>query len=328
MYCVLKDYNTFRTIPGTTCSVTDYDLVLESIYDETSDVTLTGMKTKPRERDFVYLENGYQGIVSEVAPAEKAWKLSCRQMVTLFDRDIFYEEPQGATAEARLKHMIDSNFTNQADDIYRLPYLRVVAETATAADVKPDIEDGIYNIKAFIAKLRRLYHIFVTFEMKKDVLVVRIAKKIIPTKQLDFSDEGYRISEQAFSCERIGRITTRAEDTGETAQWYLLQDGTIVNAYTAENRVDGEWKLLNVREAQEAAEAVKDEFLSNSYSHNISFTAKPEKARFSFCDGLEISMEGRLFSSYIAAVKISKKNRLTEYQCGELRTTFPLKKLL
>ncbi len=328
MYCILKDAKTFRAIAGTTCAVTDYDLVLDSIYDETSTVEVNGAGTKPREGDFVYLENGYQGIIREAEPLGKAWKLSCRQMVTLFDRDIFYTQPQGATVEARLKYMIDANFTKQEDAMYRLPYLRVVAETATEADVKPDMEDGICNLKAFIAKLRRLHHIFVAFEMKKDVLVVRIAKKAVPVRQLDFSDAGYRVTEQSFSCERTGRITTRAQDTGEVAQWYLLEDGTITNSYTETGRVDGEWKLLPVREASQAAEAVREAFLSNAYSHSITFTAMPAKARFSFCDQLNISLNGRLFSSYIAAVKASKKSRCTQYQCGELRTTFPLKELL
>lgn len=328
MYCIVKDGKTFRAKTDTTCSVTDYDLTLESIYDEVSDIAVVGARGKPKEGDFVFIENGYMGIVSEVETDKVVVNMKIRQMVTLFDRDIFYAEPQGVTVEARLKHMIDVNFTSQPDVMYRLPYLEVIAETSTSANVKPDIENGIYNIKSFIAKLRRLYSIFVTFEAKRDKLIIRIARKIVPIKQIDFSDADLRVIERSFSCESIGRITTKAEDTGEVKNWYRLVDGMITNTYTGDGRTDGKWRLLNVREAKEAPDAARNEFLSNSYSHIIAFAATPQKARFGFYDSVKISLESRLFVSYIAAVKIKKDSRLVEYQCGELRTTYPLKEMI
>lgn len=329
MYCILKDRRTFQSLTDTTCSVTNYELITESIYDEISDIRVTAAKVKPKEGDIVFLENGFAGIVQEAEGNVHALDLRCRQMVTIFDRDIFYSEPQGAYIEERLENMIDVNFTNQPDALYRLPYLEVIVETRTASSMRPDIDDdGLYNIKSYIAKLRRLLNIFVTFEFKRSRLIVRIARKIVPTKQIDFSDADLRIIERSFSCERIGKITSWAEDTNEKKDWYLKTDGTVTSIYSEEGRVDGEWQPIKVREAVDVADAVADKFKNNSFSHKITFTAPPEKARFDFYDSIKIAIDDRLFDSYIAAVKISKDSTLTEYQCGELRTTYPLKELI
>lgn len=329
MYCIVKDGKTFRAPDGAACSVVDYSLVMDSIYDEVSDLRVTRTEVPPKEGDFIYLENGYQGIVQEAEPEEGTISLKCRQMPALFEREMYYAEPQGATLEQRLKDMIDKNFTNQEDVLYRLPYLEVNALTATAGDTRPDIDDkGLYSIGAYIAKLTRLHDIFVTFTFEREKLRVDIARKVVPMKQIDFSDAGLRVTEQAFSRETTAKITARAEDTGAQKDWYLLADGTVTDVYTATGRTEGQWKALDVREEQDMADAVKDEFRSNTYSHKISFAAAPEKARFSFYDRVRISLGGKLFESYIAAVKVSKGTGQIEYECGELRTTYPLKKLI
>lgn len=329
MYCIIKDGKTFRALSGGTCATVDYSLVMDSIYDEASDIKVIRTKTQPKEGDFVYLENGYQGIVHEVEADDGTINMKCRQMSTLFERDVYYLAPEGATVEERLKNMIDVNFTNQTDAAYRLAYLEVNALTATEADTRPDISDkGIYSVSAFIAKAMRLHNIFVTFTFEREKLRVDIARKVIPTKKIDFSDAGLRVKEQAFSCETTAKITVRAEDTETMKDWYLLSDGRITDVYTESGRVDGKWGFLSVREAQDMADTVMDEFRSNTYSHKITFEAMKEKARFSFYDNVKIALDGKIFESYIAAVKISDGSRLTEYECGELRTTYPLKKLI
>lgn len=327
MYCIAKDRNTFRAIPGTARAVADYSLVLDSIYDETSEICMSGAANAPQAGDFIYLENGYQGIVEEAEGGQGKINLKCRPMSALFERELYYSKPSGNTLEEQLKNMIDVNYTSQSDEMYRLPYLEVRALTATAGDTRPDIDDkDVYTISAYMAKLARLHNIFVNYVFGRDKLTIEIARKAPPLRKIDFSDPGLTVTEQAFSCEQTGKITSRAEDTGRIQEWYLLTDGSITNAANTPGRVGGEWRLLSVREEQDVADAVADEFRSGSYSHKIVFTAAPERARFSFYDRVEISLDGKLFSSYIAAVRIKKNSRLTEYECGELRTTYPFKK--
>ena len=329
MYCIAKDRKTFRTITGSACAVVDYSLTLDSIYDETSEISITGAESAPTAGDFIYLENGYQGIAQEVEKNDGRIDLKCRQVSSLFSRELYYSKPEGETLEMRLKNMIDTNYTKQPDGLYRLPYLEVRALTSTSADTRPEIDDnGIYTVDAYMAKLARLHNIFVTCVFGRDTLAVEIARKVVPSRKIDFSDPGLNVTEQAFSCEKIGKITSRAEDTGKVRDWYLLRDGTITNSADAPERVEGDWKLLTVREEQDTTDAVADEFRSNSYSHKITFTAAPEKARFSFYDRVTIALDGNLFDSYIAAVRVKKDSGLTEYECGELRTTYPFKKLI
>ncbi len=329
MHCIVKDGKTFRAIRGATCTAVDYDLVMNSIYDEGSELRVICAETLPKEGDFVYLENGYQGIVQEAEEERGAVVLKCRALTALFEREFYYTEPQGATLEQRLKYMIDTCFTNQSDTVYRLPFLEVRVLSATTGTTRPEIDDkGVYSMSAYIAKLTRLHQIFVTFSFMRDKLRVDIARRVIPTKQIDFSDAGLRVKEQSFARETTAKITARAEDTGKRKDWYLLADGEVTDAPGDAKRMEGKWSVLSVREEQDMADAVTDEFRSNTYSHKITFTAVPEKARFSFCDNVRIALNGRVFESYIAAVRVKKGSETTEYECGELRTTYPLKKLI
>lgn len=328
MHCIVKDGKTFRALCGA-AQVKDYSLTMDSVYDEVSELRLICGEAQLKEGDFVYLENGYQGIVQETEAEKGSVALKCRQVTALFEREVYYTEPQGTTLELRLKHMIDTHFTNQSDEVYRLPFLRVNVLTATTGGTRPDIDDkGLFSISAYIAKLTRLHQIFVTFTVEREFLRMDIARKTIPNKQIDFSDVGLRVVEQAFSRETTAKITARAEDSGKIKDWYLLADGSVTDEPAGAKRAMGEWTFLSVREEQDMEDAVKDAFRSNTYSHKITFAAAPEKARFSFYDNVRIALDGKLFDSYIAAVKIKKGSKMTEYECGELRTTYPLKKII
>ena len=127
----------------------------------------------------------------------------------------------------------------------------------------------------------------------------------------------YEILEESFAHEAIGKITTIAEDAGARQDWYLLTDGTVTNTYTDENRVDGTWEILNVSEAANAAEEVKNKFAENSDSHLIEFACNKD---YAFYDDLIVrTKEGQVLTSYISAIRRSSDRNKNVYKSGELR---------
>lgn len=181
----------------------------------------------------------------------------------------------------------------------------------------PDVENGVWNVKSYLSKVRRLYNIHTSYSVVNGGLVMRLFHRDRQTHKvfLDLSD--FEVLEESFAHEAIGKITTIAEDTGARREWYLLTDGTITNTYTDENRIDGTWEVLNVSEAANAAEEVKNKFAENSDSHLIEFACSKE---YAFYDNLLVrTKEGRVLNSYISAVRKSNDQKKTVYKSGELR---------
>lgn len=328
MQAIIKDGKSFKN--RTNCTVVDYELTAESIYDDVSKISIVNTKTAPKEGDFITLDGGKMWVVDEIEPtANGAYEIGLRQAITLFSREIFYE-PLTGSAEEQLAGLILDNFKNLNDTQYALQFLNVTTTTTTVSTVLPDVENGIYNIKSFAAKLRRLKNIFINFEAERGVLNVTIFKKNIPTKKIDFSQPDIFLEEVNFTAESVAKITTKAEDTGEIKDWYLMENGSVSNSPTTQGRAIGRWIVMNVSEAAQAENEVLNEFKKNSYSHQIKFSVPTERARFDFYDDLKISLDGKIFSSYIASKKIEKKSNRTTYQCGELRVslTEKLKELI
>ena len=320
MTCLVKDKKTFRTL--CVCPVLDFDVTIWSIYDEVSTFKVSREKEMIfNEGDIVVFAN-YCGIIKEAEVTKYTADLKCEHILKMFSRDIPFVAGPDAGPESFLKNQIDEHYTNQTDIIYQLPYLDVSALTSTVSSINPDVEDGVWNIKSYIAKIRRVLNIFTEYTATKDTLEISIGKKQVTTKQIDLSDSQIKVLEETYSNKSVGKITSICEETEEVKDWFLLDDGTITDTYQDDNRVVGDWVTIVVSKAEDVEYKVRDEFAKNSFSHKILFNIPSSRARFAFYDRILIASKGRLYYSYIAAVRNTKSSEKTEYQCGELRTTF------
>lgn len=319
----IKDRKTFRT--KCTLILLTYEMVPWSIYDENSTFTV---KRKEYYCDIVegdiLCAGEYIGIIKDFALEGETFKLICEHILKMFNRDLIFTEEQYTYVEDWVKSKIDANFTNQSDSMYRLPYLDVKVLTHTTSWMNPDVEEGVWNIKSFVAKIRRLQSIFTEFSYTRDNLTITIGKKQLTPKQIDLSGGQYIVEEETYSNTAIGRITSVLENDETPRQikeWYILLDGTVVNTYTSENRVNGSWEVLFIENAEDIETSVRNEFAKNSSSHKIQFSVPLEMARFSFYDDVTIrGRNGRISASYIAAIRKKKGDSRVIYQCGELRT--------
>ena len=315
MIAYIRDRRTFKLKHHATAL--NYDMTLQSIYDEVSDFTIKGTESSAQAGDF-FFAGGFYGIVKEVDKDRETLHITCNDIDTLFSRDI-PDNPGviGGSIEQYIKAQIDRYYVNLPDAVYAAPYLKVVAQTSTAGNVLPDVEEGVWNIKSYLSKVRRLHNIHTSYSVVDGKLVMRIFHRDRRKHKVFLKLSDFEVLEESFAHDAIGKITTIAEDTGEKRDWYLLTDGTITNTNTGENRVDGTWEVMKVGEAAEAAQEVKNKFAENSDSHLIEFSCNRE---YGFYDDLTIRTKGgRVLTSYISAIRKTADQDKTVYKSGELR---------
>lgn len=315
MITYIRDRHTFAIKHHATAL--NYDMTVQSIYDEVSEFKIRGNESSAKAGDFFFTD-GFFGIIKEVDKDRETLDITCNDIDTLFARDI-PDDPGtvGGSIEQYIKSLIDKYYVNLSDAVYATPYLTVIAATSTAGSALPDVENGVWNIKSYLSKVRRLYNIHTSYSVVNGGLVMRIYHRDRQTHKvfLDLSD--FEVLEESFAHEAIGKITTIAEDTGARQDWYLLTDGTVTNTYTDENRVDGTWEILNVSEAANVAEEVRNKFAENSDSHLIEFACSKD---YNFYDDLIVrTKDGQVLSSYISAIRKSSDRSKNVYKSGELR---------
>lgn len=295
-----------------------------SIYDAVSTVTVSGLSPPPDAGDFIFLDGtDFIGVISDVSLNGTAAGLSVSQIGNILDRQLLYEPREYQYLEDNLLNLIEANYINCPDAFYAYPYLDAYAPTHTAAQVAPDLDNGgVYTLKSYAAKLRRLHNIFLTWGIRRQKLTLDISERVKTVRKVDFGNPNYVLTEQSFSDKKVSKITTVAEDAGEKRDWVLLADGSVVNSAPVEGRTDGEWIILQVNEAAEAENAARDEFLKNEYSHKIAFTAN-KNSGFGLYDRLQIRLDGKLFYSYVTGLEETSGSDYAQISCGELQTEYP-----
>ena len=319
MIVYIKDKETFTT--KIVVTAVDYE-IHESIYDTVSSVTIPTQSTPPEEGDFLMFDGmAYVGIITEVNIDKGATQISLEQAVKLFSRDMFYTAQSYTYLEDYLKDLIDDNFTNCTDAIYKVPFLSVNALTQTNKNCKPDLDDkGVYNIKSYISKLRRLQSIVCDWNYDRTTLTLNIYKKDFAVKNIDLSNPRYVITEQTIAKQSIGKVTVFCEENSSYTNYYLKTDGSITTTYSTTDRVSGEWATLTVGEVADRVDSVSDMFAQNYYSHKVAF--QTENA-FTLYDRIVLRMEGKIFNSYVSGIIYRKGSNIHTVECGELQTEYP-----
>lgn len=298
--------------------VTDYDCVSGSIYDTNSTFTIAE-EYAANEGDF-FVFDGSIYIIKNVEPDHGITNLTCIDIVNLFTREIPYIV--GTYIESFVKDAIDDNFKNVSDTDYAMSYLNVTASTSTAF-IAPDVENGYFNLKSYIAKARRLANVFVDYSISGNVLNVTITAKPVVTRKIDLGDTAYILESEARSATSIAKITaveTLDDVIERTTDFYLMADGSITTTPGSDPRATGEWKVIYSTYNADIAVVtlkVQDEFAKNSYSHLIEFSSTKE---FDFYDKTQLRLNGAVLNSYISQVRKTSNSDLIFYKSGELRT--------
>ena len=308
MLCYIKSRATFQT--SATLTVIDYDIALNSVYDDASTLTVLSEITSI-EGDFVYFD-GWIGVISSVTPNKGQTTISAKNILSAFNRPML--PSSGATIEGFIKSTLEAGYKNLADALYNMPYLTVSTGSSTPF-LSPDLDDntGLWNLKSYIAKVRRLKSVFCEWGLDgKSGLTCSIEARAVPSQRVDFADKSNRLESETYSRYSVAKVTAIAE--GIETNYYLHADGT--HDTNNADRVAGAWEII-ITDAEKQADAVAEVFAKSAYSHLIEFRSERE---YGFYDNLQIRIGGRVLNSYISCVKKSMKNG-TLYKSGELRVT-------
>ena len=220
MDCFIKERKTFKTIA--VCPVLDYAMTVKSIFDEVSSFLISVEKEKIITVGDYLITNEYIGIITGVSRGRESAQISCEDIIKLFSKPQVYTAKGTATIEAYIESVLNSFYKNNPDVIYQLPFLEIEKLTDTTSAIEPDVDQGIWNLKSFLAKVRRVNNVFVDFEATRNTLKITIQRKDIVTKNLDLSIPTLELEQESYSNKKIGKKTTN--ETGGNRDWYLLTD--------------------------------------------------------------------------------------------------------
>lgn len=327
----IKDKRTFVTKKKLTCY--SYEAVW-SIYDNLSNFSV--IKTVGiEEGDFLIAAAiDYIGIIDEVSPdtEQDTVDIKCKQIVNLFSRDLFAEDDSGiaTSVEGFIENQIRKHYTELSDSHFRLEFLDIVKKTDTSSTMKIDVEERIWSLKSFLAKARRLQNIQLSWQVRKNRLIVIIEKIDRPALKLDFSDPALLLTSETQSADIISRIDvlcTETDDEGkettEIKSYYKLADGSMTNEEGHIDRIEGRYESI-VANKEEAEDKVSDTFAKNTYSHLIAFDTAWGSVygqRLTFYADVAIALpSGQVMESYISQVEMTSESDQIHFKSGELRT--------
>lgn len=315
MKVYIKDSKTFYN--KAIVDAYSYQLV-KSIYTDLSELTVQ-YNENIAVGDIIYDNYGWIARISSVEKDGQTLQLKAEDITYLFNRDIiFTSSDMKSSTEQTLLQALQKYYKNQSDEVYALPYLNLAAYTMTS-NLQPAVEYGLWSIKSYISRVRRLQGVYADIKASASTLDIFIQRKELFSGKIFTTNQYLEITEETFSNTSIGKVTAYTQG-GSATDYYLLEDGTITTTYQAYNRVPGEWVYLEIQEGEDELTQVKNKFKENSYSHKVTFVVPKDKAKWEFYDPVMIEVNKLWYQSYIAK-KIIKDDGTTEYQCGELKTS-------
>lgn len=315
MVCYLKSKNTFSTLKM--CTANNYTLVPYSIFDTLSNINIA-QNINVATGDFIVCQHGVF-IVKTSKIENGQTNITMRQISTLFDRNMLYEEPQeNITIEEYIAFIIQTKFAGLADTYYAMPFIQTQQPTTKTPFIKPVTDEhGLFNLKSYLAYVRRLKNIFVTYTVINNVLQISIEKQQPATFNVDFSKGTYELLAESYSETSVAKIT--AINNLTQTDFYLLKNGAIVQDPASEERANGVWETITISNSDDIENTVANEFAKNSHSHSIEFATI---SAFPFYANLNIANKTQLLTSYVSQITITASDNRFYYKSGELKTTF------
>lgn len=319
MKVYIKDRKTFQL--KAILDAYSYKLV-KSIYTDLSELT-TEYNADITLNDVIYDNKGWIGLIEGLErDGDNLLNIKAGDISNLFSRKLIYiSGDMKTTTEQTLRQAIVNYFVNESDEVYALPFVNATAGTQTQ-NTYPDLEEGLWSVRSYISKVRRLQSVYTEFSISGNALNVQILRKSLTPQKIFTTNRKLNITEESFSNISVAKITayTLETDPPTSTDYYLLANGNITTTYQATGRASGDWECLKYEATDNVNDLVNSKFKENSYSHKITFVTNEEEAIWNFYDPVIVEIRKQTYTSYIAK-KIINDDGTIEYQCGELKTT-------
>ena len=310
MIAYIKSRTDLKTVLHTDAQ--SYTLYTATSSDDSSSVVLAGEIKEKHKGDWLYLA-GRLWLISQIKPAEGRTTLTLKTPENAFDRKTEYSG-SAASIGAFIKAKLESEYKNQTDIKYALPYLEIENVDNTAF-VEPVTEGGLFGLADYIKSARRS-GVWCDFSISGTKLKISISTRAPGTHSLIFNSGRAQLISRSFSRSVTEKVTVYPE--GGTAQdFYLLQDGSISAAAPAE-RLEGEWVKIAAKADAIPLDLAAEEFAKNVSSYKIEFYSD---RLYELFDRVRLRFDDGVFAADITARRISSADRRYYYRCGNLPVT-------
>ena len=315
MIAYIKDRKTFQTL-DLMLELSQYNLILGAVNNNVG-TALCSYEVEGLENQFFIFDNRLW-IVKSLSPDNGHTLISLYDISYLFARDLIWDENNNySTIEECIADTIDNEFINLSDTEYDTPYITVSYTTATPF-IMPDTENGLWNLKAYIAKVRRVKNVFLDYTISRNDLLINIEQRTPNVWRFDFATDVAQMSQETYQKTSTAKITVNG-----TTDYYLYSDGTYgtnPSPTLPVTRVEGDWVQLQVNANESEADKVADVFSKNSESRIIEFYTD---APVEFYDSVILRHEGRVTSGTLSTVSISSSDNRRYCKTGDLINTVP-----
>lgn len=310
MIAYIKSRSDFKNVLHT--DTESYSLYTATSNDDSSSVVLSGEIKEKHKGDWLYLA-GRLWLISEVKPSEGRTTLMLKTPENAFDRQTEYGG-SAASIGAFIKARLTSEYKNQTDAKYAMPYLEIENADNTSF-ISPVIEGGLFGLADYIKSARRS-GVWCDFSISGTSLKIRISTRAPESHSILFDGGRAQLISRSFSRNVTEKVTVYPE--GGTAQdFYLKSDGSI-STEKPSARLNGEWTKIAAEADAIPMELAAEEFEKNVSSYKIEFYSEKLYKLF---DRVRLRFEDGVFEADITAVRISSADKRYYYRCGNLPVT-------
>jgi hypothetical protein len=307
----IKDRKTFHTL-DMMLDLSQYDLILGSVNNNVSTVQV-GEELEGLENQFFVADNNIW-LIKSLSPDNGHTMITLNDISFMFARDLQWSG-SFSSIEQCIANTITKEYINLSDTEYATPYI-TVSYTTTTSFIAPDVDaNNVWNLKAYIAKVRRMKNIFLTYTISKNTLLISIAQKTPNTWKIDFATERAQMVQETYQKTSTAKITVNG-----ATNYYLYTDGTFGTNATAKPRAEGEWVQITTQGSESVTDKVADVFSKNAESRIIEFYTSED---VQFYDTVILRSEGRVSSGTLSVVSISSADNRKYCKTGELIDTVP-----
>lgn len=294
------------------------------------------------ENDYVILKDGARilcyGIISTIEneDGKNQHTIHFTEIENIFDRDIILEQEKlikSKGIESFISHCITRNFVASDDVFINKPYIKVNVKSNTKSNVKVEQENGIFNLKTYMANMYERNGIGYTFRFDKNQLVIDIKRVNEQTMKIDTEVSDIANYSEVYETNIIAKLTAlwkqSEEEKTTTKNFFLLTDRSISTDVLHPERAKGEivTEYFEADTYEELYEEVVQRFRSNSYQHSVEADIRKESKLYPLWDlyvGKECVIKTRshgIKESMITRVSTSSKSQFVSVKFGNLKIT-------
>lgn len=310
MVCFFKSIDTFETIGQ--AIVSEYAVPLASANGSTGSVTVPGELTQGYTRQWLIMGDRLFYITA-VTPLDNMTTITVGDALSAFNRTIAYVEPSTYYLGEYIKSLAESEYINQSDPYFDMPYLTVTnSDTTEFAHVTP--KDFITSLES-VARGAQAQGVAIVFSFDSDSVTMTISTANATAQAVVIGDGHSQLVQETYNRQFIAKVTV-ISTLGYPHYYYKTLSGEIVTE-PPENRPSGEWVTVK-QGSSNLWDTAEKAFATSVNSHKITFYSTLE---FDLFQPLLMRLNGNLYETSVTYVGIQSSDRRFRYECGDASVT-------